>query len=307
MTKYLLKRLTVSVITLWIITTVSFFLLRLLPGNPFGSLNSMDPKMQERMIHYYGLDRPLFEQYMSYMANLLQGNLGYSLNNIGQTVNDIIGRTFPYSMQLGMQAYLLSFPLGIFLGIIAAMHRGKILDHSVVAFSALGAAIPVFILGTVLQYIFAIKLKILPIAQWKSVVHTILPTAALAIGAAASKARAMRTLMLEVMGEDYIQTARAKGITKWKVVWNHQIRNAILPIVSTMGLEIASILMGSFVIEQIFAIPGLGAYYVTSIQNLDYTMTLGLTVFYSAFVIFANLVIDIIYGFIDPRIRIIES
>ena len=307
MIKYILKRLAVSAITLWIITTVSFFLLRMLPGNPFGSLSAMDPQMQERMIHYYGLDLPLSEQYLSYMANLFQGDLGYSLKNAGQHVNDIIARTFPFSLQLGLQAYLISFPIGLFLGILAALNRGKPLDHCLVAFTAFGAAIPVFILGTLLQYVFAIKLRLLPVAQWKSAAHTILPTMVLAIGAIASKARSMRALMLEVMDEDYIRTARAKGLSRSRIVWKHQIRNAILPIVSTMGVEIASILMGSFVVEQIFAIPGLGAYYVTSIQNLDYTMTLGLTVFYSTFVVTANLIVDIMYGFIDPRIRISET
>lgn len=307
MTKYILKRLVVSVLTLLCITTASFFLLRLLPGNPFGSLRGMDPQMQERMIHYYGLDRPLFEQYLSYLGNLIHGDLGYSLKYTGKTVNEIIAQTFPYSMQLGLQAYFVSFPLGIFWGVIASLHRGKALDYGVVVFSALGTAVPVFIIGTVFQYFFAIKLKILPTAQWNSLAHTILPTVTLAIGATASKTKSMRTLMLEVMEEDYIQTARSKGIPKWKVIWNHQIRNAILPIVSTTGNEIAAILMGSFVVEQIFAIPGLGAYYVTSIQNLDYTMTLGLTIFFSIFVITFNFAVDLLYGLIDPRIRIAED
>lgn len=306
MIKYILKRLAISVLTLWCITTASFFLLRLLPGNPFGSLSSMNPQMQERMIHYYGLDRPLLEQYLSYLGNLICGDFGYSLKYTGKTVNEIIARTFPYSMQLGLQAYLISFPLGIFLGVVASLHRGKVVDYLVVVFSAIGVAVPVFIIGPVFQYIFAIRLKILPLAQWKSFAHTILPTVTLSIGSTASKIKSMRILMLEVMEEDYVQTARSKGIPQWRVIWSHQIRNAILPIVATIGNEIATILMGSFVVEQIFAIPGLGAYYVTSIQNLDYTMTLGLTVFFSIFVIMFNFIVDLLYGLIDPRIRITE-
>ena len=304
MIKYILKRVIISLITLWLIATVSFFLLHMLPGNPFASLDMLNREMQNRMISYYGLDRPLTEQYFTYMGNLLRGNLGYSFKYVGQSANEIIARTFPYSAQLGLQAYLLSFPIGILLGIVAAHKRGKPVDYGLVTLSALGASIPIFIIGSLLQYVFAIKLGIFPVARWQNITYTILPTLTLAIGPIAIKTRTMRTLMLEIVNEDYIRTAKAKGLPSWRVVWNHQIRNAIIPIVSTMGIEVASILMGSFVVEQIYAIAGLGAYYVSSIQSLDYTMTLGLTVFFSAFVITANLIVDIVYGIIDPRIRI---
>jgi len=215
MTKYVLKRLAVSVLTVWCIITASFFLLRLLPGSPFGSLSTMDPQMQKRMIHYYGLDRPLLEQYFSYLGNLIRGDLGYSLKYTGKTVNEIIARTFPYSMQLGLQAYFISFPLGIFLGVIASLYRGKTLDHGLVAFSALGTAIPVFIVGTVFQYIFAIKLKILPTAQWKSLAHTILPTVTLAIGVAASKAKNLYSqVRQEVVKWKHGKRKRSKVVPK---------------------------------------------------------------------------------------------
>ena len=304
MKKYILKRLLISVVTIWLIATCSFFLLRTLPGTPFGSTQLMSQEMRENMEAYYGLDRPLLEQYLTFMQNLLRGNFGYSLKYVGRSVNDVIAQTFPVSAQLGLQAYAISFPIGVFFGIIAARKRGRPLDYTLVAFSVLGVSVPVFILASLLQYVFAIQLHIFPVAQWKSFAYTVLPTLTLAIGSIAGKTRNMRTLMLEVVTEDYVKTAKAKGLSAARIVWSHQIRNAIIPMIPSLGMEIVSILMGSFVVEQIFAIPGIGAYFVTSVQSLDYTMTLGLTVFFGVFVVSANFIIDLIYGLIDPRIRV---
>lgn len=304
MKKYTIRRLVISLVTIWLIATSSFFLLRTLPGNPFGTTQMLSLEMQQRMMAYYGLDRPLMEQYFTFMKNLLQGDFGYSLKYVGQSVNGIIASKFPASAQLGLQAYLLSFPIGILFGIVAARRRGRAIDYSLVAFSVLGVSVPVFILASLLQYVFAIKLGIFPVARWTSFAHTVLPTITLAIGSIAIKTRMMRTLMLEVITEDYVKTAKAKGLPTWRIVWNHQIRNAIIPMIPSMGMEIVSILMGSFVVEQIFAIPGIGAFFVTSVQSLDYTMTLGLTVFFGVFVVAANFIIDLIYGLADPRIRI---
>ena len=223
---------------------------------------------------------------------------------MGQSVNGIIAEKFPVSAQLGIQAYLLSFPIGVLFGIIAARHRGRAIDYSLVGFSVLGVSVPAFILASLLQYVFAIKLKLLPVALWSSFRHTILPTIALSIGSIAGKTRLMRTLMLEVLTEDYVKTAKAKGLPTWRIIWSHQVRNAIIPMIPSLGMEIVSILMGSFVVEQIFAVPGIGAFFVTSVQSLDYTMTLGLTVFFGVFVVAANFIIDLIYGLVDPRIRI---
>ncbi len=304
MKKYILKRLFISIITIWLIATACFFLLRTLPGNPFATQQLLSPEMQERMMEYYGLNGPLSEQYLTFMKNLLHGDFGSSLKYTGQSVNGIIASTFPVSAQLGLQAYLISFPIGILFGIIAARNRGRAIDYSLVAFSVLGVSVPVFVLASLLQYIFAIKLELLPVALWSSMKHTILPTLTLAIGSIASKTRLMRTLMLEVITEDYVKTAKAKGLPAWKIVWNHQIRNAIIPMIPSLGMEIVSILMGSFVVEQIFAVPGIGAYFVNSVRSLDYTMTLGLTVFLAIFVVTANFIIDLIYGLVDPRIRV---
>lgn len=306
MKKYIIKRLIISVITIWLIATCSFFLLHALPGNPFATQKLMSQEMLDKMMAYYGLDRPKWEQYLTFMGNLVRGDFGYSLKYVGQSVNGVIAKTFPVSAQLGLQAYLISFPVGILFGILAARKRGRALDYSLVAFSVLGVSVPVFILASLLQYVFAIRLGWLPVAQWKSFAYTILPTLTLAIGAIAGKTRNMRTLMLEVVTEDYVKTAKAKGLSARRIVWSHQIRNAIIPMIPSLGMEIVSILMGSFVVEQIFAIPGIGAYFVSSVQSLDYTMTLGLTVFFGVFVVSANFIIDLIYGLVDPRIRVVK-
>jgi len=306
MRKYILRRLVISVITIWLIATCSFFLLKALPGNPFATQQIMSKEMLAKMMTYYGLDQPRFTQYLIFMKNLVHGDFGYSIKYVGQSVNGIIASTFPVSAQLGLQAYLLSFPLGILFGIIAARKRGKTVDYSLVGFSVLGVSVPVFILASLLQYIFAIKLGLFPVALWKGFSYTILPTITLAVGAVAGRTRTMRTLMLEVITEDYIKTAKAKGLSSFQIVWRHQIRNAIIPMIPSLGMEIVSILMGSFVVEQIFAIPGIGAYFVNSVQALDYTMTLGLTVFFGVFVVTANFVIDLIYGLVDPRIRVVS-
>lgn len=306
MRKYILRRFIISLATIWVIATVSFFLVHALPGNPI-TVNSgkiLSAETMEKLTRYYGLDKSKFEQYTIYMNNLLHGNLGYSYKYPGQTVNGIIAKTFPISAQLGLQAYIVSIPLGFLLGIISAKRRGKPIDYFLVGFSALGVSVPVFIIAALLQLVFAIQLEWFPVSFWKGFSYTILPTLTLAMGSIAGRTRSMRTLMLEINNEDYIKTAKAKGLSKAKIVWSHQIRNAVIPMIPMMGLELVGILMGSFVVENIFAIPGIGSYFVTSIQALDYTMILGLTVFFGIFVVVANFIVDVIYGFADPRIRV---
>ncbi|UZQ85693.1 ABC transporter permease [Thermoclostridium stercorarium] len=256
------------------------------------------------MMAYYGLDRPLIEQYFTYMKNLLRGNMGYSLKYTNRTVNSIIASTFPVSAELGLRALAVALPLGLALGVASARKRGKAVDYACVVVAVIGVSIPSFIMGSFLQYIFAIRLKILPVSQWESTAHTILPTAALALSLMATLTRVMRASMLEVVMQDYIKTAKAKGLSEGKIVWSHQIRNAMIPVLTMLGPMVASVLMGTFVIEKIFAIPGLGQHFVNSITGLDYTMTMGLTVFYGTFLVFANFIVDLVYGIVDPRIRI---
>ena len=306
MAKYILRRLVISVVTIWLIATASFFLLHLLPGNPFATDQILSQDMIDQLMDYYGLNEPLWKQYLTFMGNLLHGDFGTSYKYAGQSVNGIIAEKFPISAQLGLQAYILSLPLGVLFGILAARKRGKVLDYGLVGFAVLGVSVPVFIVASLLQYVFAIKLEWFPVAQWKSFAYTVLPTLTLAVGSIAGRTRTMRTLMLEVISEDYVKTAKAKGLSSAQIVWKHQIRNAIIPMIPNLGMEIVSILMGSFVVEQIFAIPGIGAYFVNSVTGLDYTMTLGLTVFFGVFVVGANFIIDLIYGLVDPRIRVVK-
>jgi len=294
----------ISLLTLWLLAAITFFLLRLLPGNPFQSDQILTFEMQERMMNYYGLNRPLIEQYFTYMGNLLQGNMGYSLKYTNRTVNSIIVRAFPVSADLGLRSLALALPVGLFLGIASARKRGKAVDYLCVVISVIGVSIPSFILGSFLQYIFALRLKILPMAQWTTEMHKVLPTVAIALGLLATLTRIMRASMLEVTTQDYVKTAKSKGLSEGKIIWSHEIRNALIPILTMLGPMVASVLMGTFVIEKIFAIPGLGLHFVNSITGLDYTMTMGLTVFFGAFLVSANFLVDIAYGIVDPRIRL---
>ena len=304
MKRYILYRLIISVVTIWVIVTVCFFLLHLLPGNPFASTKILKAETVAKMMAYYGLDKPVCQQYLTYLGNLLHGDFGYSIKYTGRSVNYIISTTFPVSAQLGMQALLFGIPVGMILGIISAKHRGQAADTVINVFVILCIAVPSFIIAALLQYFFAVKLHWFPVSQWKSFRHTILPTICLSLGTIAGYARSMRTLMLEVDRQDYLKTAKAKGLSPWKVTVFHQIRNAIIPLITGIGTEIAGMLLGSYVIEKIFSIPGMGSYFVDSVISLDYTMVMGLVIFQAIIVVSANFIVDLLYGIVDPRIRV---
>lgn len=306
MAKYIIKRIFISILTALVLVTAVWILVRFLPGDPFTS-EKLSPEVKANMMKYYGFDKPILTQYTTYMKNLLRGDLGYSLNYKNLTVNRILKDSFPYSADLGMRSLAFSVSIGLFLGIIAALNRGRFLDYFCIILAILGSSIPDFIIGSLLQYGFGVKLKVLPIAQWQSFRHTILPSVALGFYTLAHISRVMRASMLEVVNQDYIKTAHSKGLSQPKIVIKHQIRNAILPIITILGPMIASILTGTFVIESIYAIPGMGKYYVSGVQTLDYTLILGSTIFYGVLLILANTVVDILYGIIDPRIRIYKS
>ena len=303
MAKYICKRVIAAIVTLFALVTIVFFLVRLMPGEPFTSAK-LTPEVAANMMSYYGFDRPMSEQYVNYLNNLLHGNFGFSMKYTNRTVNDIIGETFPFSADLGIRALCMALSVGLVLGIVAARNRGNGVDFFCVIVAILGTSIPDFIMGAVLQYFFGIRWGLLPIAQYKGIEYTILPATALAFYTIASVSRLMRASMLEVVQQDYIKTAKAKGLSNVRITVRHQIRNAIMPVVTLMGPTVASVLTGTFVVESIFAVPGMGKYYVDSITNNDYSMILGMTVFYGAFLIFCNLVVDILYGVVDPRIRI---
>ena len=303
MGKYILKRIGISLITIWALVTVVFFLVRMMPGDPFND-PKMTPTIRANLNAYYGLDKPPLEQYGTYLSNLLHGDFGYSMKYTNQTVNDLLAGAFPYSADLGIRALCFAVSFGLVFGIISALNRGTKIDLFFVIIAVIGTSVPDFIMGAILQHFFAIKWGLLPIAQYKGFSYTILPAVGLGFYTMASVSRIMRASMLEVVQQDYIKTARSQGISKFRITWKHQIRNAIMPVVTIMGPTVAAVLTGTFVIESIFAIPGMGKYYVESVQNYDYSMILGMTVFYGTFLVLANMIVDILYGLIDPRVRI---
>lgn len=303
MGKYIAKRIGISMVTIFVLVSAVFFLVRLMPGGPFAS-DKMTPEIKAVMEAYYGLDKPVLIQYLTYLGNLLHGDFGYSMLYMNRTVNAVLLESFPYSFDIGIRALCFALSFGLVLGVVAALNRGRKLDFICVFIAIIGTSIPDFIMGGVLQYFFGIKWGLLPVAQYKGITYTFLPMIALGFSTLAMISRVMRSSMLEVVNQDYIKTAKAKGLSRFRIVYKHQIRNAIMPVITIMGPVVASILTGTFVIESIFAIPGMGRYYVESISGLDYTMVLGMTVFYGVFLVVSNMVVDILYGFVDPRIRV---
>ena len=302
MIRYIVNRVVSALLTMFVLATATFFLLRLVPGDPFAGPKVV-PEVKERLRAHYGLDKPLLEQYVIYMGNLLRGDFGYSLAKRGHRVNSIIRDAFPQSLDLGIRAMINAIVLGIFFGIIAALFRGKPLDYLTVILVLIGISVPSFVVAGLLQYFLGVYLKILPVARYETFWHTLMPAFALSLGTMATLARYMRASMLEVVNADYIKTAKAKGLRTAQIVIRHQIRNALFPILTILGPAIAMVLTGSFIIESIFAIPGLGRHYVLAMQNLDYTLVLGLTLFFGFFLIAMNLLVDFAYGIIDPRVR----
>lgn len=304
MLRYILKRLGLAFLTLWVVITITFLIMHAIPGDPFAKEGKTPPAILENLRRHYNLDKPLHEQYFIYLKNLAKLDLGPSMKHKSRTVNDYIRDNFPTSAHLGLQALIMSSILGIILGIIAATKRNRLPDYLCMIIAIIGISVPGFILATVLIDIFAVRLDLLPPSGWKSVKHTILPTIALGMFTLAYVARMMRSSMLEVLGQDYIKTAKAKGLSPIKVLFRHAFRNAILPVVTVLGISAANLIVGSFIIERIFGIPGMGKYFVQSIQNRDYSVILGTTIFYSIILISMNFIVDMLYVFIDPRIKI---
>lgn len=305
MLKYVIKRLLIALLAIFILATITFFLLRLVPGDPFSGPR-IAPEIRDRLRAHYGLDRSLIEQYFIYITNLMRLDFGYSLVRQGHHVNDILAEAFPYSLDLGIRAMINAIVFGLFFGVVAALNRGKALDYVTVILVLIGISIPSFVLAGFLQYVFGVYFHVLPIARYESFAHTIMPSFALSLMTMATIARYMRASMLEIVNADYIKTALAKGLRRHQVVIRHQIRNALFPVLTILGPAVANVLTGSFVIETIFAVPGLGRHFVLAMQNLDYTLVMGLTVFFGAFLIAMNFIVDLAYGLIDPRIRVSE-
>ncbi|WDL88140.1 ABC transporter permease [Priestia aryabhattai] len=307
MKSYILKRFLSMLVTLWVIVTLTFFLMHSIPGSPFNEERATSDAVQKNLESFYHLDEPLAVQYILYLKSIVTFDFGPSIKQPPQTVNDLLGRGFPVSFELGMVTLILAVISGITLGIIAALRRNGIIDYIAMSIAVIGLSVPNFVMATLLIQQLSVNLKILPAATWTSPLHMILPTLALATGPMAIIARLTRSSMIEVLTQDYIRTARAKGLSPVKIVFKHALRNALMPVITVFGTIAASVLTGTFVIEQVFAIPGMGKYFVDSINTRDYPVIMGTTVFYSSILIIMLFLVDIAYGILDPRIKLYKK
>lgn len=307
MWKYTLKRFMWAIVTIWVIITVTFFIMKVIPGDPFAQDGGLPPIVQKNLHAHYNLDKPEIVQYGMYLKSILQFDFGPSMKHRSITVNDYIKKGFPVSLHLGLQALSIAIAFGLILGVIAALYQNKWPDYVSMIIAIIGISVPNFILATFLINYVAVQWNLLPVATWKSWSHTILPTISLAMMPLAYIARLMRSSMLEVMSQDYILTAKAKGLKQSTIIIKHAIRNAILPVVTVLGILMTNLVTGSFIVEYIFGIPGMGDMFVTSIFNRDYSVILGSTIFYSAILIFLIFIVDVAYTWIDPRIKITKE
>lgn len=304
MAKYTIKRILLALLTLWVIITITFFLMHAIPGDPFSDERRIPPEIMANMEAKYGLDKPLFEQYITYLTNILHGDFGTSFKYANRTVNSLIAKGFPVSCTVGAVACAIGILVGLVFGIVSAINRGRLPDYLVIILSILCVSVPAFVFASLFQYTFGAKLQWLPVANWKGPIYMVLPCLALGLRLIAYVARMMRTSMLDILGQDYIMTAKAKGLTNGQVIRRHTIRNAIMPVVSVAGTMIAGTLVGSFVIENIFNIPGMGKYLVDAITDNDYTVVLGMTAFYALVLVVITFVVDILYVLIDRRVKL---
>ena len=304
MGKYIIKRVAMGVLSIFIVATLTFFLMNLVPGGPFVAEKSISKEAQAALEAKYGLDKPLLERYATYMTDFIKGDMGLSLRQRGHTVSDIIFSKFPVSAKLAGFAVAVAVLVGIPLGCLSAYNRGKLGDNIIIVFATCGIAIPSFISSVILLYTFGSKLNILPTVGLNTMSSYIMPVTALAIYPTAYITRLMRSSLLDVMGQDYIRTAKAKGLSNFKILFKHALRNAVLPVVTYVGPMLASLMTGSFVVEKIFTVPGLGRDFVSAINQRDYTLIMGTTIVLATLIITANVIVDILYKIIDPRINL---
>lgn len=304
MLHYIIKRLGSMAVTLLVIITLTFFLMHSIPGSPFNEERATSEAVQKNLESFYHLDEPLYVQYFIYLQSIATFDFGPSIKKSSQTVNEMLGRGFPVSFELGIITLIVAIFSGILLGIIAALRHNGLIDYLAMTVAVVGISVPNFVMATLLIQQLAVTWEILPVATWTSPKHMILPTLALATGPMAIIARLTRSSMLEVLTQDYIRTAKAKGLSPVKIVFKHALKNALLPVVTILGSLAASILTGTFVIEKIFAIPGMGKYFVESINQRDYPVIMGTTIFYSTVLIMMLFLVDLAYGILDPRIKL---
>ncbi len=305
MLRYTLGRLLGAIPTLMLVIVLAFMLVRAAPGGPFDAERALSPAVKENIEKYYRLDEPLPQQFLRYVGGLLQGDFGPSFRYRDYTVTELIAGSFPVSLLLGSLAILLALIVGVAVGIVAALKPNTLTDRTVMAFAMSGISIPVFVVAPVLVLAFAVKLNWLP-AGWSSsdgLARLLLPVVSLALPQVAYIARLTRASLIDVLNSDFVRTARAQGLSQASIIRYHALKPAMLPVVSYLGPAIAAILTGSVVVEEIFGVPGVGQFFVRGALNRDYTLVLGIVIFYAALIILANLIVDIVYGWLDPRIR----
>ena len=312
MLAYTLKRLAAGLVTVLFIATATFAAMHAVPGDPLASGKARNPAIVANLKARYGLDRPVLVQYGIFLRNMAKGDFGISFTQQNRSVNDIIREHFPVSAVLGVLSLLFATVGGIVLGSLTAWFRGRWTDRTTLFLVVLGISVPGFVFAALAQFGVlelnkAAGTTVLPIAGWGTLAHMLLPAVTLGLGTLAFLTRLMRSSLLEIVNQDYVRTAKAKGLPPWRIFLSHQLRNGILPVVTLLGPALAAITTGGFVVESVFAIPGLGRYFVQAVQQLDYTVIMGLTVFYGAFLVLMVIVVDIVYGFVDPRIRVAKE
>jgi len=309
MLAYIIKRLGIGLVTIWFIATATFIAMHLVPGDPLASDKATSATIRANLERQYGLDRPVFEQYVVYLRNMLSGDFGISFSEENRSVNDIIREHFPVSATLGLLSLFFAAVGGVLWGALTAIYRNRLPDAIIMFLVILGISVPSFVFAAFSQLLI-LKLNaftgisVLPVAGWGGFSFMLVPALVLGLSTMAYLTRLMRSTMLEVANCDYIRTARSKGLSTSRIFFQHQLRNAILPVITVLGPAIAIITTGGFVVESVFAIPGLGRYFVQAVAQLDYTVIMGTTVFFGAFLVLMVIAVDIIYGFIDPRIRL---
>ncbi len=301
--KFILSRAFTGLFVVFVVVTITFFLLRILPGGPFDEEKELPDQIRQNIEAKYNLDQPTWKQYLLYLRGLSKGDFGPSYKYVDRSVNDIIRETLPVSIELGLIALLLSIALGSIVGIVSAIKPRGLFDFFAVSTATALVSVPSFVVGAVLIYFFSVRFRIFPAALWGSPSHVVLPALTLAAGPAAYLARLIRASMLETSEALFIRTARAKGLSNFVVITKHILRNALIPVVTVMGPITAFLITGSFVVEHIFAIPGIGRFFVLAVSNRDYPLVMGITIVYTVILVLANLIVDILYVYLDPRIK----
>jgi len=309
MLKYTIKRLLQGIVTVWFIATATFVAMHKVPGNPLANEKAVSAEIRANLEAKYGLDKPVLDQYWIYLGNIGRGDFGISFTQKNREVNDIIREHFPVSATLGILAVTFAGLGGVLWGALTALYRNRLPDVIIMFLVILGISVPSFVIAAISQLTLVklndlLGVSLLPVAGWGTIGHMLVPSLVLGLGTMAYLTRLMRSSMLEIVNSDYVRTAKSKGLPATRIFTNHQLRNAILPVITVLGPSIAAITTGGFVVELVFAIPGLGRYFVQAVQQLDYTVIMGTTVFYGSFLVFMVIVVDLLYGVIDPRVRL---